>query len=479
MVTHSADKTVFIHSLLNYKANAIRLVKLLPRSRLSDPVQCTLIIEDLHPGVEFHALSYVWGPPSHNKILIDGYSFEVRNNLYHFLKEKSLDRDFCLHKRFWVDQICINQENVKERNHQVNQMAQIYSSARRVHIWLGRERGASDGVMDDIQIYKSPYRLPNGLQCRLSPDHEDAMSMGLQCFAYLSEAQYWNRLWIIQEILLAKSISVMCGSRTIPWSQLEVLLNDILQYLKNAQKPVDDIVYAESLRSSNLGRFILERQKMLSEGVYGAARLFDWYNIIQLSRESCCTDVRDRVFGVLGLVDPSFRIPVDYSLSTERICREVLATYARHYLDSGPATNAIASSLDRKRTLEGFAEALVTALGCSDLMTIESRKIIEKEIWRSNGRLLLLLGLPGLQNVVARARRLRREERQTRQRRHTEEEEVIDEDVAIEQEAVSIEHATPREVPSRRSSISYSFSDMSRESPIQTRVNVPTITVTS
>lgn len=269
----------------------------------------------------------------------------------------------------------------------------------------------------------------------------------------------------------------MYGSRTIPWGRLEVLLNDILRYLKDAQNYVDDIVYAESLRSSNLGRFILERQKMLSEGVDGVTRLFDWYNIIQLSRESCCTDVRDRVFGVLGLVDPTFRIPVDYSLSTERICREVLATYARHYLDSGRAANAIESSLDRKETLLGFAEALTIALECSDLITIESREIIEKEIARSNSGLLGLFGLPGFRKVMGRAWWLRKEERQTR-RRHTEEEEVIDEDVTQEQEAVIIEHAIPREVQ-RQSSISCSFSDISREALNQTRVNVPTITITA
>jgi hypothetical protein len=191
--------------------------------------------------------------------------------------------------------------------------------------------------------------------------------------------------------------------------------------------------------------------------------------------QSCCTDIRDRIFGVLGLVDPSFRIPVDYSLSTERICREVLATYARHYLDSGRAANAIASSLGRRATLLGFADALAIALECSDLMTIESRKIIEKEIARSNGGVLGLLGLPGFRKVVERAR-LRKDERQTWRRRHTEEE-AIDEDVSIGQEAVSIEHASPGEVPSRRSSISCSFGDMSREAPIQNSVSVPTITI--
>ena len=280
MVTHSLDETAFVHSPLNYRANAIRLVKLHPRSTLNDQVRCTLTIEDLHPGLEFHALSYVWGHHSHNRILIDGSNFHVRDNLYHFLEEKSLDRDFCLHTRFWIDQICIDQENVRERNHQVNQMAQIYSSARKVHIWLGRGTGASDSVMDDIQTYRSPYRVPDALECRLPPEYEDAMSTNLQCFAYLSEARYWNRLWIIQEILLARSITIIYSPKTTPWGQLEILLSDILQHLKSAQNLVDNIVYAESLRSSNLGHFILQRQKMLSKGVDGATRLFDWHSII-------------------------------------------------------------------------------------------------------------------------------------------------------------------------------------------------------
>jgi hypothetical protein len=167
---------------------------------------------------------------------------------------------------------------------------------------------------------------------------------------------------------------------------------------------------------------------------------------------------------------------VDYSLSTERICREVLATYARHYLDSGRAANAIASSLERQATLLGFADALTIALECSDLMTIESRKIVEKEIARSNGGVLGLLGLPGFRKVLERARRLRKDERQTWRRRHVEEE-AIDGDVAIGQEAVSIEHASPGEAPSRRSSISRSFGDMSREAPIQISVNVLTKTI--
>jgi hypothetical protein len=310
--------------------------------------------------------------------------------------------------------------------------------------------------MDDIQNYASPFQNPNASLCLLPWIDDDFMPMVLQCFAYLSEARYWNRLWIIQEILLARSISVMYGSKTVAWDRLESMLDDILLHLKVTQKPVDEMVYAESLRHSNLARFILERQKMMSEGVDGAARLFDWYNIIQLSRESRCTDVRDRVFGVLGLVDPTFRIPVDYSLSTEHICREVLATYARHYLDSSRASKAIAKYLDRKETLLGFAEALAIALECEELMTIESKRIIEREILRSRVALNLV---PTLRRFMARSKR--RDIRQPRQR-HVEPE-VIDRHL---------------EVTKHQSSTSRSLSDMPREAPIRAGFDVPTITVT-
>jgi hypothetical protein len=40
-------------------------------------------------------------------------------------------------KYFSIDAICIDQQNVKERNHQVQQMSAIYSTATEVIAWLG------------------------------------------------------------------------------------------------------------------------------------------------------------------------------------------------------------------------------------------------------------------------------------------------------------------------------------------------------
>jgi hypothetical protein len=43
-------------------------------------------------------------------------------------------------KLLWIDALCIDQENVIERNHQVQQMGEIFSRASNVLAWLGSNR---------------------------------------------------------------------------------------------------------------------------------------------------------------------------------------------------------------------------------------------------------------------------------------------------------------------------------------------------
>ncbi|KAF2633929.1 HET-domain-containing protein [Macroventuria anomochaeta] len=41
---------------------------------------------------------------------------------------------------FWIDALCIDQDNVDERNHQVQQMGEIFSCAQQVFAWLGNNQ---------------------------------------------------------------------------------------------------------------------------------------------------------------------------------------------------------------------------------------------------------------------------------------------------------------------------------------------------
>lgn len=59
-------------------------------------------------------------------------------------------------RTIWVDAICINQSDVKERNHQVHIMQRIYTNAASVVVWLGPADGSSRAAMDFILKSNGP-----------------------------------------------------------------------------------------------------------------------------------------------------------------------------------------------------------------------------------------------------------------------------------------------------------------------------------
>jgi hypothetical protein len=50
----------------------------------------------------------------------------------------------------WIDQVCIQQEIVEERNHQVSMMAKIYRNAEEVITWLSDKEKSTDVAARDL-----------------------------------------------------------------------------------------------------------------------------------------------------------------------------------------------------------------------------------------------------------------------------------------------------------------------------------------
>lgn len=122
-------------------ARSIRVIKLLPSRRRTDPLKCS--IKHLHldhvSAQPYEALSYVWGEPTRRWPLdCDGKELLVTKNCHEALV--NLRRRF-LPRTLWIDAICINQagtdEATTERNGQVAMMGEIYLKASRVLVWLG------------------------------------------------------------------------------------------------------------------------------------------------------------------------------------------------------------------------------------------------------------------------------------------------------------------------------------------------------
>ena len=135
------EADTYRYSPLDEKASQIRLVTLLPW-QFSSKIRIRLHTEQLtaenHP--KYEALSYAWGS---TKDLVEisvcsdrRHTVAITQNLARAL----LYLRYQYRKRvLWIDAVCVNQKDLKERSQQVKRMASIFSMAQRVVVWLGEE----------------------------------------------------------------------------------------------------------------------------------------------------------------------------------------------------------------------------------------------------------------------------------------------------------------------------------------------------
>jgi hypothetical protein len=145
-----------------------RLLELLPMDQ-SGNIYCHLWssvnLKSICDGaVQFDVLSYEWKDPVLQKsIWINmvpacmGWRVSVRENLYGTLWNLSR-RDNWPEKRrlLWVDAVCINQGDEKEKGEQVQGMGELYSRATTVIVWLGTAADGSDVAFDYFYAALAP-----------------------------------------------------------------------------------------------------------------------------------------------------------------------------------------------------------------------------------------------------------------------------------------------------------------------------------
>lgn len=115
------------HTPLPRSGDAFRLLQVFPSMSLSEEIKGDVQLYPTSSCPEYHAVSYCWGDPAiTHYITLKGQPFGVPSNLYAFLSHFSTMGKM---SPIWVDAICIDQQSVSERNHQVGMMGSIYRSA--------------------------------------------------------------------------------------------------------------------------------------------------------------------------------------------------------------------------------------------------------------------------------------------------------------------------------------------------------------
>jgi hypothetical protein len=138
-------------------------------------------VADLDDRPTFHALSYVWGIKSliPKDIEYDRHILEVTNNCHDALLH--------LRKRYgrlivWIDAVCINQGDDREKERQILLMCQIYANSTQVLIWLGPGTAASDramAYMSNATLFETTFKGQSTTHTRLF-DHLEDLSLEVE-----------------------------------------------------------------------------------------------------------------------------------------------------------------------------------------------------------------------------------------------------------------------------------------------------------
>ncbi|KAJ4376509.1 hypothetical protein N0V86_006621 [Didymella sp. IMI 355093] len=223
------DRERYTYRPLLAAENSIRLLQILPGAPDTD-IQCQIIdytIRNEQVSGLFEALSYVWGDAADRRPIyvsdhVTSGRLDITSNLYVALQHL---RDPALPRLMWIDAVCIDQENLAERASQVNSMANIYSYARQVVVWLGIADDDSGDILAAIEdtadlcrrLPPSSVKIPESTQCRT---HQQAVYQ--RALSNLLDRPWFSRIWVLQESAAARLILMKCVGLLL-WA---ICLND-------------------------------------------------------------------------------------------------------------------------------------------------------------------------------------------------------------------------------------------------------------
>ncbi|KAF2723466.1 HET-domain-containing protein [Polychaeton citri CBS 116435] len=310
----------------------IRVLRLQPGEHASE-LQCHLQAFSLdNEETQYEALSYVWGPTEPSFQLRCGQgSITITRNLRGALARLRLLNKARL---LWVDQVCINQENLGERASQVLLMGRIYEKATGVIMWLG-EQDAVNTEFPNLasELIKKLSSIPKEVFLdEQVPADETLAARGLppltspqwQAFDAFVSSSYWERCWILQEIRFARFRTIVWGDVSYDW---DAILHAAVYVLHNIQLHTGTLAV---VNSDGLEKIHLIPQP--AEGLY---------QYLQISRTRKATDERDKVFSTLGMLAvPPDDIEVDYSKPIVDVFTQAAKHIMRSHDDLGQLRHA-------------------------------------------------------------------------------------------------------------------------------------------
>ncbi|KAL7945055.1 heterokaryon incompatibility domain-containing protein [Trichoderma barbatum] len=353
----------------------------LDRGSGSSLLQCTLHRVSLQsvPPPKYEALSYTWGNENDRReIAVNGYIVDVTFNLYSALCRLRLEDDT---RVLWIDALCINQTDLDERSQQVQLMRSIYTKCDQAVIWIGEppedmlptwemhwygDEGDNESIdwfwqefyadttrpntsegdttsfdqifhaFANLRLLSSGHLSEQPLFVDMSGEdfsyymtYSDYCRLITDALAPFYDSPWWTRVWTVQEIVLPPKATFVYGP-------LSVNMSCLLEAFAALACHMFEPCCSELFSSCNfrvrkcfrkLGSVLTNIKNMRTSHEDGTN--VDLWETLTTFRARHATDNRDKVHGILGLVNSWSGQPIvpNYRTTAEAIyCQAAIST---------------------------------------------------------------------------------------------------------------------------------------------------------
>ncbi|KAE8451449.1 hypothetical protein EG329_004078 [Mollisiaceae sp. DMI_Dod_QoI] len=318
----------------------IRILILLPPTSPNETeLRCKITTAKISDNPIYEAISYCWGAEVFPEtIYLPNGTLAITANLAAGLRRfRWKDRP----RHIWVDAVCINQNDSKEKCHQVSLMSKIYSNAECVLVWLGEGNPDVHTGIECVRTLAS-WALQYGLQHKdlytgfhevskkLENKHNEiaaalltlSSKVDYDSLAAFFDQDWFMRLWVVQEYVVASKVDIYNGLATLSHEELSqaAIMLDLLKKLQNL--PCEG---AKRVKSGWAGALTFQRDDYCKNRGPPLPLL----EIIFLHKVRICKLDQDRIYGLLALTPKEARpdLEVDYSLSVEDVYTRLAVSY--------------------------------------------------------------------------------------------------------------------------------------------------------
>ncbi|KAK0638428.1 Heterokaryon incompatibility protein 6 [Lasiodiplodia hormozganensis] len=283
-----------------------------------------LSCENMKKPVWYTALSYAWidptsssntnwDPATDTHIECNGFKLPITRSLEMALRHF---RQTTHSINLWIDQICIDQSNNYEKEHQVALMSKIYTHAVNTVIWLGEATPGSDRAFKLLEYIGTVFAFevnappPDEFERLFLPHAEDPIWKDLWD---LMNREWFTRLWIVQEAILSYNPWILCGKTRRNWEAFANNFNSLIR--SGLSSWLEESFDGQRSGGRAVGWKSMKVLSVEREHYYSLDGKLSLFSLLTSTRNARSADPRDKVYGLFGICKRPGYLKVSYDES--------------------------------------------------------------------------------------------------------------------------------------------------------------------